>query len=94
MKNSIKTAIEELFKTLPFSREKEKQKEKILSLAYEKFDDEVKKGVCPAKAAGKILIHCASVEDMCFYLDIEPSIHVQKTEKILTEDIFFKITTA
>lgn len=91
MKNCIKTAIEELFKTLPFSREKEQQKEKILSLAYEKFDDEVKKGVCPAKAAGKILIHCASVEDMCFYLDIEPSIHVKKTEKILTEDIFFKI---
>ncbi len=91
MKNSIKTAIDKLFETLSFSREKEQQKEKILSFAYQKFNNELDKGICPAEAAGKILIHCASVEDLCSYLDMEASIPVQKSEKILTEDIFLKI---
>ncbi len=91
MKNSIKTAIDKLFETLSFSREKEQQKEKILSFAYQKFNNELDKGICPAEAAGKILIHCASVEDLCSYLDMEASIPVQKSGKILTEDIFLKI---
>ncbi len=91
MKNSIKTAIEELFEKLPFLRKREEQKEKILSLAYQKFDDEAGKGVCPAEAAGKILIHCASIDEICCYLDIKPFIHTQKSEKILMEDVFYKV---
>lgn len=91
MKNSIKTAIGELFEMLPFSREKEEQKEKILFLAYQRFDEELDKSICSAEVAGKILIHCGSVEEICSYLNIEPMIHIQKSEKILMEEIFYKV---
>lgn len=90
MKNSIQRAIEMLFETVPFSKDNEEQKERTLSLAYQKFEDELESGVSPAKAAGKLLIHSGDMQDICSYLNIEIPVQTQASNEIRKETIFLK----
>lgn len=90
MKNSIQRAIELLFETVPFSKDNEEQKEKTLSLAYQKFEDELESGVSPAKAAGKLLIHSEDMQDIGSYLGIEVPRQMQEPDKIRKEHVFLK----
>ncbi len=90
MRNSIQRAIELLFETAPFSRKNEEQKEELLSLAYQKFEDGLENGTNPAKAAGEMLIHSGTLQDICSYLKVEACKQIQEPDKIKKESAFLK----
>ncbi len=71
MYDTIKRAIGFLFEPLPFSRENEECREIILLLAGQKYEEDLKKGNSPAKAAGNFLIHADTIESLGVYLGID-----------------------
>lgn len=88
MKNTVKQAIALTFERLPFSRENEQCKETILSVAMEKFNEDLCRGVYPGEAAGNLLIHSDTIEHMCSYLEIQTPGHSSDTDKILEKEVF------
>lgn len=72
MKEAIQKAVGLLFDALPFSRVQESARERTLSAACEKFDGAVREGTKPAEAAGTLLLHADTMEDLCSYLSIDP----------------------
>ena len=72
MKDSIKKAVNFLFNELSFSKENERNKERITTAALEKYDNDIAGLKNPRETAGKIILNCGSIDNICSYLEIPP----------------------
>lgn len=99
MQNTIKKALDLLFDPLPFSKENEQCRETLSSLAEQKYNQDLNEGLSPAHAAGNLLIHSDTVENISSYLGAEAPAHSSAitpatapvTDAILEETTFRKI---
>lgn len=92
MNCTMKMAVDLLFSTLPFSFENERCREKIILIATQKYEEEIERGIHPAKSAGDFLIHSDSIEHISDYLGIEPpSYDLSDTTEIRDKNEFGKV---
>lgn len=73
MKDAIKNAVNFLFDGLSFSKENERNKERITTAAIEKYENDIAGPESPTESAGKIILNCGSIDNICSYLDIQPA---------------------
>lgn len=71
MKDILSKAVDMLFDQLPFSRQSEEYREKILEASFRKYETDKEQDIPTTETAGRLLLHCGSLEDICGYLDIK-----------------------
>lgn len=88
MQNAIKRAVDLLFESFPFSKENEECRETIMSLAEQKYEKDLQKGIYPAQAAGDFLIHADTLENASSYLGIKTPANTPDTEHVSAKYLF------
>ena len=57
----------------PFQKKNERNKERITTAAIEKYENDIAGPESPTESAGKIILNCGSIDNICSYLDIQPA---------------------
>ena len=87
MKDALKRAVDILFHRLPFSYKNNEFKEEVLEAAVQKYDADRAEGMTEAEAAGSILVHFGTAEELCGYLGIEKA---ENQAEVVEESSFLK----
>ena len=72
---------------LPFSYKNNEFKEEVLEAAVQKYDADRAEGMTEAEAAGNILVHFGTAEELCGYLGIKKT---ENQAQIVEESSFLK----